>query len=458
MMSATASRIAPGPRGLPLLGSVVPFRRDVLGLLLQSRERFGDVVRFQLGPHVLHLVAHPDQIRQVLQERDEVYDKETRSTSKILGMTGLGLLTASGDLWRRQRRLIQPAFRPAAVAGFVEGMSEATAAMLDRWERPAGEGRPFDLASEMMRLTYTVVGRTLFSADVSGDADEVEEAITVLLAHTYRRLQRVVDPPEWLPVPGNRRYRQAQATVDRVVYRILAERRGRAAGEGDREGNDLLAHLLRERDEDTGRGMTDEQLRNEILTLLLAGHETTANALTWTFYLLAHHPETMERLHDEVAAVLGGRAPAYEDLFRLPFAERVLRESMRLYPPIWALERRAVQDDELGGHLIPAGSTVVVSPWVTHRHPAFWDHPDRFDPDRFTEERSKGRPPLAYFPFGAGPRFCVGAHFGMAEALLVIALVASHWKLRLAPGHAVTPQPGITLRARDGVWVTLEPW
>lgn len=440
MMTAPA---APGPRGLPLIGNVIPFRRDVLGLLLESRDRFGDVVRFRLGPMVVHLVAHPDLIREVLQERDEDYDKETRSSSKIRGMTGLGLLTASGELWRRQRRLIQPAFRPAAVASFAGRMTEAAEAMLERWESHAG--RPFDLASEMMRLTYTIAGRTLFSADVSGDADEVEEAVAVLLAHTYRRLQYLVDPPPWLPTPGNLRFRRARRAVDRVVYRILAQRR-----KEEGEPRDLIARLLRERDEETGEGMSDEQLRNETLTLLLAGHETTANALAWTFHLLACHPEIQERLRDEAVA------SDLSDLSGLAFTERVLRESMRLYPPIWAMERRAVRDDELGGHAIPAGSTVVISPWVTHRHPDFWEEPGRFDPDRFTEERSEGRPSLAYLPFGAGPRFCVGGHFAMTEALVITALVARRWRLRPAAGRPVIPKAGITLRARDGVWVTLE--
>jgi len=449
----SALKTAPGPRGLPLLGHVVPFRRDVLGLLTGSRERFGDVVRFRLGPTVVHLAAHPDAVRHVLQERMEIYDKETRSSAKIRGLTGLGLLTVSGDLWRRQRRLIQPGFRPAAVAGFVERMTTATAAMLKRWREPAREGRPLDLASEMMRLTYTVAGRTLFGTDVSGDAALVEESMAVLLAHTWRCLQRIADPPGWLPIPGNRRFQRALAAIDGVVYRILADRRAR--GE-DAWPDDLLTALLRQRDEETGRGMTDEQLRDEAVTLLLAGHETTANALAWTFHLLSRNSETLEKLRGEVAAALGDRAPAPGDLHALPFTEQVLRESMRLYPPIWALERRAVAEDELGGYRIPKGSTVVLSPWVTHRHPAFWEDPERFDPDRFTEESSEGRPPLAYIPFGAGSRFCVGGHFAMTEMLLVAAMVARRWRLRALTDRPVAPRPGITLRPEGGVWVRLE--
>jgi cytochrome P450 len=448
-------RTAPGPRGLPLLGHVVPFRRDVLGLLTGSRERFGDVVRFRLGPMVLHLAAHPDAVRHVLQERMEIYDKETRSSAKIRGLTGLGLLTVSGDLWRRQRRLIQPGFRPTAVTGFLERMTAAAAEMLERWEVSAREGRPLDLASEMMRLTYTIAGRTLFGTDVSGDAAVVEDAMAVLLGHTWRRLERIVDPPGWLPTPGNRRFRKALAAIDGVVYRILAERRAR--GE-EAWPDDLLTVLLRQRDEETGRGMTDGQLRDEAVTLLLAGHETTANALAWTFHLLSRHPETLERLRAEAVETLGDRAPGPGDLQALPFTEQVLRESMRLYPPIWALERRAVAEDELGGYRIPRGSTVILSPWVTHRHPAFWEDPERFDPGRFSEEGSAGRPPLAYIPFGAGPRFCVGGHFAMVEMLVVTAMVARRWRLRPVEGWPVVPEPGITLRPAGGVWVRLEEW
>jgi len=334
-------------------------------------------------------------------------------------------------------------------------MTEATTTMLERWRPQA----TIDIASEMMRLTYTIVGRTLFSTDVAADAEEVEHAMEVLLAQTYRRLERLVDLPEALPIPGNRRFRAALATVDRIVYRILSARRQAGDGSGDgSEPADLLDILLRERDEESGQGMEDGQIRNEVLTLLLAGHETTANALTWTFYLLARHPEAMERVRAEAAAVLGDRPPVSEDLAALPCTERVIRESMRLYPPIWAMERRAALEDELGGYPIPAGSTVVVSPWVTHRHPAFWSEPERFDPERFTEERAAGRPTLAYLPFGAGPRFCIGGHFAMTEALVITAMVIRSWRLRLVEGHPVVPEPGITLRARHGVALTLTPW
>lgn len=432
---------APSPPGLPVLGHLLAFRRDVLGLLLDAHRRCGDVVRFRLGPVAIHLVAHPDGIRQVLQERAEAYDKRTRSSAKIQDLTGLGLLTASGELWRRQRRLIQPGFRPGSIAGFVPVMEEATDSMLHRWQARGSE--PFDVASEMMRLAFEIAGRTLFGAEVAGDAGLVEDSMSLLLADTYRRLERIVDLPLPFPTSHRRRIEAARATLDRVVYGILAARRAMPPEE---RPLDLLSILLAERDAEDGSGMSDEQLRNETLTLLLAGHETTANALAWTFYLLARHPEIAARVREEASS-----SDACIDDHTL--TRNVIQEAMRLYPPIWAIERRAVDEDEIAGFRIPAGSTVVVSPWVTHRHPAFWEEPERFDPSRFDTERSASRPTLAYLPFGAGPRFCIGAHFAMAEASVIVSRVLRRFALALEPGRSVEPQAGITLRARGGVWV-----
>lgn len=449
-----SGKTAPGPRGWPLSGHLYAFRRDVLGLLHGSRERCGDVVRFRLGPGVLHLVAHPREIRQVLVEREERYDKETRSAAKIRGLAGGGLLTTNGPRWKRQRRLIQPGFRPTAIAGFVPAIVAETDGMLAGWEEKARRGAPFDVASEMMRLTYAVAGRTLFGADLRQGSTEVEAAMEILLGHTYRRLERIVDLPLVLPTPANLRFRRALASVDRVVYGILAGRHRQIAA-GFSPPPDLLTTLIAERDEG-GKGMDDRELRDEAVTLLLAGHETTANALTWALYLLALHPEAEERLRAEVDAVLGAQAPAAEDLPRLELTHRVVREALRLYPPIWAMERHAREEDEIGGYRIPAHSTVVISPWVTHRHPDFWPDPERFDPDRFAPEREAERPALAWLPFGAGPRYCVGAPFATTEMLVVLARAAQRFRLRLVPGQAVEPLPGITLRARHGVRVTAE--
>jgi cytochrome P450 len=438
---------APGPPGHFLLGNLLALRRDVLGALLTGRRQYGDVVRFRLGPLVAHLVSHPEPIRQVLITRHENYTKQTRSSARIRSITGEGLLTADGPLWLRQRRLMQPAFAPSRLAGFVRVAAETTAAMLDRWQ----PGGLLDVASEMMRLTYAIIGRVLFGSDVSGDAPVVEQAAAVVMARTYRRLERVVTLPEWFPLPANVRFRRALRRLDQVVYRIIQER-----GRLTTPPADLLTILLRCRDDEEGKGMSDEQLRNEVLTLLLAGHETTANALTWTWYLLSRAPGVRRRLAAEAADVLGGRLPAFADLQRLRYTTMVFQEAMRLYPPIWIMERRVVAADVLGGHLLPAGSTVWISPFVTHRHPDFWDNPEGFDPDRFDSARAEP-PPQAYIPFGAGQRLCIGQPLAMLEAQVILAMTAQRFRLDLVPGARAEPLPGITLRVRDGLPMTVHP-
>jgi cytochrome P450 len=443
---------APGPRGHPLIGNLVAFRRDVLGLLLESRRRFGDVVRFTLGPMLIHLVSHPDHVRQVLVTHQHHYNKATRSTAKSRGICGESLLTASGDFWLRQRRLMQPVFGQSRLAAFDTLIVEAVDQLLDSWREPAAAGRPVDVASAMMRLTCTIIGRILFGTDVTKELVELEEAATVVLGHTYRRLERIIDPPLWLPTPGNFRFRRAMARLDAVVHGIIEQRRRSGAG-----GDDLLSRLFRQRDESGGEGMNERQVRNETITLLLAGHETTANALAWTWCLLSLHPAVRRRVQEEVDEVLGGQPPSATDLPRLALLTRVFQESMRLYPPIWIMERAVLAEDVIGGYRIPAGSTVALSPHVTHRHPGFWDNPEGFDPDRFLPEPMASRPTCAYFPFGAGQRLCIGANLAVLEAQLILARISQRYRLDLVPGFAVRPKPGITLRPAGGLPMTLHP-
>ena len=444
-------KMAPGPSGSRILGNLRAFRRDVLRLLLESARQFGDVVRFRLGPEIVHLVNHPGHIEHVLQKNQQNYDKRTRSAAKLRGICGESLLTSDGDTWRRQRRLIQPAFHYQRIANFAATMVETTVEMLERWEKLAQEAEPFDLASEMSRVTYTIVGRTLFGADVSANAKEVEGALEVVLEHTYHRLEKLLDLPLNFPSPANRRFQHALGAIDQVVYGIISERRKTG---GRKE--DLLSMLLEARDEETGQGMSDEQLRNETITLLLAGHETTANALSWTFYLLSQFPEVEDQLRTEVASVLDGRTPVLEELPRLNYTTMVINESLRLYPPIWIYERHAVADDVIEGYHIPAGSTVVISPFVLHRHPVFWERPEIFDPTRFADEALLNRSGPAYLPFGAGPHLCIGNNFAMMEARIILAMVAQRYRIRLRPGHPVEPKPGITLRPRHGLLMTAQ--
>jgi cytochrome P450 len=441
-------KIAPGPRGHFLVGNLLAFRRDVLGLLLESRRVYGDLVRFRLGPQIIHLISHPEHIKHVLVAHQSNYDKDTRSSAKIRAATGLGLLTSNGAFWLRQRRLTQPAFQPRQVVGLTEIMTSTTAALLERWQVHADSGRPLDIASEMMRLTCTIAGKALFGADVSADLELIERSATVLIEHTYRRLERIIDVPESWPTPGNLRFRRALRQLDDVIYRLIRQRQKADAGR-----TDLLSLMLHRRDEETGQRMSEREVRNETITLLLAGHETTANALAWTWYLLARHPLAAQRARSEVAEVVGERPPALEDLPRLTYTTRVFHEALRLYPPIWVMERRALREDEIGGYTIPAASSVVICPYVTHRHPGLWENPDGFDPDRFLPER--GFPHAAYLPFGLGQRLCIGNHFAMMEAVLILAMVLQRFRLELAPGAVVEPKPSITLRTRHGVLMTV---
>jgi cytochrome P450 len=434
---------APGPPGDPWLGHLRGFRRDVLGLLLDGAAAHGDVVRFRLGPIVAHLVNHPTHIAQVLQSGARHYDKQTRSTAAIRAICDESLLTADGPAWESRRRAVQPAFHRQRIGQLVDVMTALIATGLESWPR----GRPFDVASEMMRLTFAVVGKTVLGAEVHAGSGAMEPSIAFLLESAFSRWGRIAPLPRWLPTPEHRQFRRALAEVDAVVARIVADHRRGAAQPT------LLTMLMEARDADTGAAFTDAELRNEAITMLLAGHETTATALSWTFALLAAHPAAATAVRAEVHAVLGRRRPTLGDLSKLAVTTRVIHEAMRLYPPIWAIERRAVRDDTIGGFAIPAGSSVIISPFVLHRHPQFWADPLRFDPTRFDGPK----PPPAYLPFGAGPRYCIGSEFAMMEARLIVAMVTQTFGLTLVPGHVVKPHPSLTLRLREGLRMVAEP-
>jgi enediyne biosynthesis protein E7 len=432
-------RTAPGPHGGLLLGNVRAFRRDVLKLMLDSAKEFGDVVRFRLGPLTVHLINHPDYVEHVLQSGSGNYNKATRSSAKIRAISGDSLLVTNGDLWKRQRRLMQPTFHRHRIASLASEMIGFTNAMLERWRGPSATDQPLDLASEMMRLTYRIVGKTLLGVDVGSDSTAIEHAMETMLAHAYRSWGSIVALPPFFPTPANLRFRRAVQAVDDVVRRIIAKQRN-----GQASGDNLLSMLLEARDED-GHGLSDTELRNETVTFLLAGHETTANALAWTFYLLSQHASIEEQLRAELSQVLGERPPGVEDLSKLTFTNMVIQESMRLYPTIWAIERHAIAEDVMGGFRIPAGSSVVISPYVLHRNESFWPQPELFDPTRFSVRQ------MAYIPFGSGPRFCIGNEFAMMEARLIVPMVIQAFHLELASGHAVEPLPGITLRPKNGL-------
>ncbi len=446
-----APRTAPGPRGRLLLGNMHHIRRRPLEFYTSLRRQYGDVVRFRTtGPFNAFLLSHPDDVEYVLRKNARNYPKEEFVNAKLKLFLGEGLLTSEGEFWLRQRRLAQPAFHRQRLAALATLMTDATGAMLARWEPDAGSGRPLDVADEMAHLTLGIVGRALLGVDLSEKAGALGRAFEVALEHVNHRSTHMLAVPERIPTPRNRRFLMARRKLDEAVYRIIAERRRSGEDTGD-----LLSMLLAARDEETGEGMSDQQLRDEVVTILIAGYETTADALAWTWYLLGAHPETRARLRAELAAVLAGRVPTVEDLPQLPYTRMVLQEAMRLYPPAWGLLRQAREDDEIRGYRIPARVRIVISQYVVHRHPGFWEEPERFDPERFAPGRVASRPPFAYFPFGGGQRMCIGNNFAMMEAQLILATVAQRYRLDLVPGHPVEPEPLITLRPRHGVLVTL---
>ena len=451
--TAATTGTPPSAPGNPLLGNLLQARRDPLKFFLGSAGRHGDVVRYRVLTEVGYLVSHPEGVEHVLQKNHRNYDKGTEDYDVLRWLLGQGLLTSDGDFWRRQRRLMQPAFHRRLVATFGERMVGETATMLERWRPHAESGQPVDVAAEMMRLTLDIVGHALFGLDLSREATSFGRAFTEANRYLSDRLYFPFPPPS-VPTPRNRRFKAALRTLDAVAEGVIRERRRAADGE---DRGDLLSMLLSARDEETGEGMDDRQLRDEVMTLLLAGHETTANALSWTWYLLGEHPEAEERLRAELSGVLGVRLPTVEDVPNLRYTRMVIEESMRLYPPVWAIGRNTIAEDEILGYRIPANVEVTLSAYVTHRHPAFWEDPEVFDPERFSPGRSEGRPRFAYFPFAGGPRLCIGRDFALLEAQLILATVAQRYRPRLVPGHPVESEPLITLRPRRGLPMTLHP-
>jgi cytochrome P450 len=348
--------------------------------------------------------------------------------------------------------MAQPAFHQRRVTAFGDLMTDATLAMLERWRPSVAQRQPLDVATEFMHLTLEVATRALFSASVERDVDAIGRAITTLLNEVTFRFTFPFYPPLKVPTPRNRRFLAAQATLDGVIYGIIAERR-RQPGEHD----DLLALLMEARDEKTGEGMSDRQLRDEVITLFVAGHETTANALSWSSYLLSTHVAVARKMRAEVDEALQGRIPTAADLPNLPYTRMVIDETLRLYPPAWITNRRAIEDDTICGYRIPADAIVSISPYVTHRDPTLWQNPEGFDPDRFAPERSSGRPHFAYFPFGGGPHQCIGKGFALLEATLVLALLTQQYELHLVPGRRVETVAMATLRPRYGMWMTAHP-
>ncbi|MCA1591344.1 MAG: cytochrome P450 [Acidobacteria bacterium] len=442
-----AALVPGGPKGKLITGVMPEFNRDSLAFMERCAREFGDVVRTRFLYLSAYFLFHPDHVEQVLVTNNRNFIKPRPFRAPFLQrLIGKGLLTSDGEFWRRQRRLAQPAFHRDRTSAYGETMVAYTERMLASWR----DGETLDAHEELMRLTQDIVVRTLFNADVSAEQNEIVESLGVLARpfESQATLRWIAD--NRLPTAGHRRFHRAAARLDKILYRIIAERR--ASGE---DRGDLLSMLLAARDED-GTRMTDRQLRDEVMTLFLAGHETTALALTWAWHLLAWNAEAETKLHAELETVLGGRTPTAGDMPRLPYCEWVVKESLRLYPPAYVVGREAVGDFEIGGYRVPAGAQVFMPTYVIQRDPRFYDEPSEFRPERWREETASRLPRYAYFPFGGGPRLCIGQAFAMMEAVLILATIAQKFRLRPAPGHRVEIRPALSLRPRDGVRVLLE--
>ena len=439
------------PAGRWLVGHLWEFKQRPLDVMAAWSRLHGDLVQFQLGTRSCYLVSHPDLAEEALLHKPDdfskIYDPDKPTG---LGLVlGNGLLTSEGLLWKKNRRLIQPAFQRQRVAAIATEMLSAGEDLLKRWDA-LDLRSPVNVAVEMIKVTLDVITRTMFSASLLHEVGRLAPALDTLLRYAFRSFHNPLRAPLWVPTPGNRAFQDAKASVDRLIYGLIRERRA----SGIRH-DDLLDQLLHAADQDTGLGLADEQLRDELLTIAAAGHETTANALSWAWYLLALHADVRARLYEELTDVLGTRRPAIDDIPRLIYTRSVFEETLRLYPPAPALQRKAVRETSLGGCPIPAGSLVIIGLWNIHRHPNFWDEPETFRPERFAGATETARHRLAWMPFGAGHRTCVGNHFAMVEGPLLLALIAQRYELDLVPGSIIEPEVAVTVRPKNGLKMML---
>jgi cytochrome P450 len=446
-MTTNGNRVPPGPKGWPLIGVSMRLLRDPLGLMRHMAREYGDIVRIPVVMQSRILLNHPDYIEQMLLLQHGKFHKSNLSKQATGRLLGQGLLISEGDFWRRQRRLAQPAFHRQRIGEYSPAMIECAESQMRKWR--SGETR--NLAEEMMELTLEAAVRTLFGTTLPGEPEQVGRAVQFLMRYSLRRARSPIHMPASWPTPKNRRAEREYDFLDSLVYRIIDERR--AQGNSHHCG-DLLSLLMGAMDED-GSQMTPKQLRDETMTLFLAGHETTALTLAWTWYLLSENPAAEANLHEELNGVLGGRTPVMADLERLPYLRAVIDEALRLYPPAYILARTSIAPCSIGGYDFPVGTTMIASEWVMHRDPRYFDDPDMFRPERWIDGLAERLPAGAYFPFGDGPRRCIGQSFALVEAALVVATIAQKYQFRLVSGFPVVPEPLVTLRPKHGIQMTI---
>lgn len=451
-MTGTSRRVPPGPPRRAAPGILRQLRADRLGLMSEAVREYGDAVRVAIGPKKLYIFNHPDHAKHVLADNAANYHKGIGYTEAKRAL-GDGLLTSEGALWKEQRRTIQPVFQHKRIAGQADVIVDEALGLVDRLRAHEGTGRPVDVLSEVTALTLGVLGSTLLDADL-GAFESVEHSFEAVQDQAMFEMETLGLVPRWLPLKGQRAFRSARSHLEQVVEVLVAHRKANPSASGD----DVLTRLIASTAKETDKRVADRRMRDELVTLLLAGHETTASTVGWTLDLVSQHPEVRDRLHEEALAVYGDRRPSYEDLTRLRYTHMVLQETMRLFPPVWILPRRALADDEVGGYHVPAGAEVLISPYTLHRHPRYWADPLRFDPERFDPDVPTNRPRYAHIPFGAGPRFCVGNHLGMMEATFIISALMRDLRLERQPGFRVVPEPMMSLRLGGGLRMTVHPW
>jgi cytochrome P450 len=437
----------PGPHinlVLAVIGQMFPsrFPFDPLVFGMNIVREFGDIAHYQVGPLHVYQLANPDFARQILVEEPEKYYKARLIKQAFAPFAGQGLLTSDGALWKQQRKLMQPAFHHGQLTSYGAVMVRRALGMFESFS----DGAVLEIQEEMSRLTLAIVVETLFGADVTREAKEVGGLMIAVLDAANDRINSILRTPSWVPTPRNLREKRALARLDELLRRFIEDHRA-----SREKPSDLLSVLLAATDEESGIGMSDRQLRDEMMTLFLAGHETTAMALTWAWYLLSHHPEVEQKLLNEVSRVLRGRAPTVADLAQLPYTEMVIRETMRLYPPAPGFAREPIEDVRIGGYVVPRGSLISVNTYALHRDPRFFDDPERFDPERFSAGWEERIPRYAFLPFGGGPRVCIGNGFAMMEARLILATVLQRCRLSIEPDQLVVPMQLVTVRPKYGI-------
>ena len=439
--------LPPGPKGLPVVGSLYEYFKDILGFLTNISADYGDVVYYKLGSRKMYLLNNPEDIKDVIVTNNRNFEK-SRALKRSKIILGEGLLTNEGEAHIKNRRTIQPLFHHKKIKTYGDVMAEYSSRVGDDWKN----GTVVDIHKEMMKLTLFIVSKTIFDSDMESESDEIGQCLTDLVTLFPVMIFPYSEYLDNLPLPANKKFFAARDKLDSIIYKLIEERRANP-------GNniDLLSMLLEAQDEEAGgQRMSNEQVRDEAMTLFLAGQESTANSLVWTWYLISSHPEVERKVYEEADSVLGGSLPTLDDLEKLTYIQNVFKEALRLYPPAWALARHVKEDYEVGGYTIPAGADIFISQYVVHRDPRLYIEPERFIPERWESEETKNLPRFAYFPFGGGPRRCIGEPFAWMEGVIIIATIASKWKMRLVPHQKVEPEPLITIRPKDGLKVILE--